>query len=191
MNAIPTMYGGIEFRSRLEARWAAFFHNIGWRWTYEPFDANGYIPDFLVHGPMPLLIEVKPALLEREYRAPIAKIEQGLAGCDADVLIVGIDPIASEIENDWGTGLEHPSAGIVGEYLPPNEHHPAPERDFAAGIWMTCARCAVAAVAHTYQSYASRPCGHYDGDHYMGDADTNLIRMAWAAATNTTKWAGR
>jgi hypothetical protein len=47
--AMPTKYGGIEFRSRLEARWACFFDRIGWKWTYEPLDGNAYIPDFLVH----------------------------------------------------------------------------------------------------------------------------------------------
>jgi hypothetical protein len=28
--AIPTMHGGIEYRSRLEARWAAFFDELHW-----------------------------------------------------------------------------------------------------------------------------------------------------------------
>ena len=28
--AITTTYDGIEYRSRLEARWAAFMKNIGW-----------------------------------------------------------------------------------------------------------------------------------------------------------------
>ena len=34
---IPTLYGGVRFRSRLEARWAAFFFDVaGWSWEYEP-----------------------------------------------------------------------------------------------------------------------------------------------------------
>lgn len=61
-HAIATLYSGIEYRSRLEARWAAFFDEIGWRHTYEPFDGDGYIPDFLIHGTRPLLVEVKPAV---------------------------------------------------------------------------------------------------------------------------------
>jgi hypothetical protein len=47
-NAIPTKYRGVQFRSRLEARWAAFFDLVGWPWRYEPLDLNGYIPDFIV-----------------------------------------------------------------------------------------------------------------------------------------------
>lgn len=33
--AIPTNYKGVNFRSRTEARWAAFFDEIGWTWRYE------------------------------------------------------------------------------------------------------------------------------------------------------------
>ncbi|MEA2669684.1 MAG: hypothetical protein QOJ33_2618, partial [Chloroflexota bacterium] len=32
MDAIPTTYDGVNFRSRLEAKWAAFFDLLGWRW---------------------------------------------------------------------------------------------------------------------------------------------------------------
>ena len=41
--AIPTTYKGIYFRSRLEAKWAFVFDQIGWPWEYEPIDLNGYI----------------------------------------------------------------------------------------------------------------------------------------------------
>ena len=47
--AIPTVYKGVQMRSRLEARWAAVFDALGAKWEYEPFDLNGWIPDFLVH----------------------------------------------------------------------------------------------------------------------------------------------
>jgi hypothetical protein len=51
------------FRSRLEARWAAYFASRGLTWEYEPFKfpvANGvtYTPDFKVEGIG--IIEVKP-----------------------------------------------------------------------------------------------------------------------------------
>jgi hypothetical protein len=45
---IPTTYNGVQFRSRLEAKWAAFFDLLGWRWHYEPLDLDGWIPDFLI-----------------------------------------------------------------------------------------------------------------------------------------------
>lgn len=40
MRAIETMYAGTLFRSRLEARWAVFFDELGIRWQFEP---EGYV----------------------------------------------------------------------------------------------------------------------------------------------------
>lgn len=48
MNAIPTVYAGVQMRSRLEATWAAFFDQMGWKWSYEPVDLDGWIPDFVL-----------------------------------------------------------------------------------------------------------------------------------------------
>lgn len=57
MKSYPTLYEGTWFRSRLEARFAAWFDLLGWPWDYEPFDLDGWIPDFRTGG---LLWEVKP-----------------------------------------------------------------------------------------------------------------------------------
>lgn len=62
MSAIPTKYKGVQFRSRLEARWACLFDLLGWNWEYEPIDLDGYIPDFIVQFNRPILFEVKPIL---------------------------------------------------------------------------------------------------------------------------------
>lgn len=72
IKAIETAYKGLMFRSRLEARWAMFFDNMGYRWEYEPEgyileNGSKYIPDFKVAIYMPRLnrtdyfyVEVKP-----------------------------------------------------------------------------------------------------------------------------------
>lgn len=60
IKAIPTTYAGVNFRSRLEARWAAFFDLCGWEWDYEPFDLEGWAPDFMLKGKTKALVEVKP-----------------------------------------------------------------------------------------------------------------------------------
>lgn len=60
IKAIPTTYAGVNFRSRLEARWAAFFDLCGWKWDYEPFDLDGWAPDFMLKGKIKALVEVKP-----------------------------------------------------------------------------------------------------------------------------------
>ncbi|SAL24929.1 hypothetical protein AWB67_00971 [Caballeronia terrestris] len=78
--AIPTRYAGVNFRSRLEARWAAFFDLAGWQWVYEPLDCNGWLPDFSIAArcdDVPggvLLVEVK-ATREEAHRAK-AKIDR-------------------------------------------------------------------------------------------------------------------
>jgi hypothetical protein len=51
---IPTVYAGIEFRSRLEARWAAFFDRIQLRWTYEAGLTGRWDGDLLILGADPL-----------------------------------------------------------------------------------------------------------------------------------------
>jgi hypothetical protein len=53
IKAIQTRYKGFNFRSRLEARWAVFFDNLGAKWEYEKdtYDLGKefggyYLPDF-------------------------------------------------------------------------------------------------------------------------------------------------
>jgi hypothetical protein len=53
LRPIPTKYQGVEFRSKLEAKWACFFDEMGLRWEYEPEgyelpDGTRYLPDFLI-----------------------------------------------------------------------------------------------------------------------------------------------
>lgn len=60
--SLPTFFDGVEFRSRLEAQWAAFFNLLKIEWEYEPFKvADQYTPDFLIdHRSGAVLVEVKP-----------------------------------------------------------------------------------------------------------------------------------
>lgn len=62
---IETHYNGYRFRSRLEARWAVFFDQLGIVYEYEPEgfdlgDAGWYLPDFWVSdGGEGWFVEVK------------------------------------------------------------------------------------------------------------------------------------
>ena len=58
IEAKPTEYNGVIFRSKLEATWARFFDVIGVKWEYEPCRLPGWVPDFLLDGWW--LAEVKP-----------------------------------------------------------------------------------------------------------------------------------
>lgn len=204
MAAIPTTYDGIEYRSRLEARWAAFMANIGWDTVYEPFDGDGYIPDFLVQGDNPLLIEVKPASIAADYLAAVPKAESGLEQhWTHDILIVGSTPFPTV---NLGYGSQHP-AGLLGEHGGAGwdgwrwgeaEWHlcvggqPPPGWVDNLMAWEPAGWvCGTISVHHTEMSYASRPCGHYDGDHYIYQPPTRLMSSMWADACNDVKWRGR
>lgn len=68
INPIETLYNGIRFRSRLEARWAVFFDALEIKWEYEPeaysLPSGNYLPDFFLpgqgDGEGPMHLEVKP-----------------------------------------------------------------------------------------------------------------------------------
>jgi hypothetical protein len=64
IKAIETVHKGFRFRSRLEARWAVFFDNVGIRYDYEPEgfelgDGLRYLPDFFLPE-LDLWVEIKP-----------------------------------------------------------------------------------------------------------------------------------
>lgn len=73
IRSIDTEYKGYKFRSRLEARWAVFFDEIGVNWQYETEgfeDENGtrYMPDFKVERRSygPTYVEIKPKTVSYE-----------------------------------------------------------------------------------------------------------------------------
>ena len=112
--AIPTMYAGVQFRSRLEARYAAYFDLLEWDWQYEPFDLNGYIPDFyVVRGPLDTedLFEIKPATAidDPEIAAAQAKIDNSgwFLGTPDDfrcATVAGIHPRIRSFKLNGGLG---------------------------------------------------------------------------------------
>lgn len=59
----PTSFRNVNYRSRLEAKWASFFTDLGWHFQYEPFDLKGWVPDFEIktNNSKRILVEVKPA----------------------------------------------------------------------------------------------------------------------------------
>lgn len=72
MKPIETKYNGDIFRSRLEAKWAVFFHALNIRYEYEKegFDIDGirYLPDFFLPD-YSCWIEIKAdKISEKEYK---------------------------------------------------------------------------------------------------------------------------
>jgi hypothetical protein len=171
---IPTTYKGVRFRSRLEARWGAFFDAIEWPWTYEPLDLLGYIPDFgiLWEGRPPLLVEVKPALSLDELALAQRKVEA--SGWTRECLIVG----AELFEPTSPT----PIVGLICERVDKTfEFEWSPARLFE------CLSCGRRSVLSEDGSYRCRACGCDDGNAHLGRIVGGL-QEAWSEAGNRVQW---
>ncbi len=192
MRAIPTFYDRIEYRSRLEARWAAFFDQLGWQCIYEPFDADHYIPDFIIHGDGPLLVEIKPVVTQEEYKDVLTEVDRKLGDDDGawlnGVVVFGVSPLPYA-----GYYLADRVASISGE----------------AG-WYRCPSCGAFAIEwhpRTVQQWRRRsvqqatprcrdrhyyaPCGHLVFGDHMERIDPDVTHQLWATACNNVKWRGR
>ncbi len=108
--SIPTTYKGVNFRSRLEARWAAFFDLEGWDWEYEPVDLKGWIPDFIIKGKQDLFVEIKWFPVYEEYPhvsdkwiEQIKKIEKARPNI----------PVLFLSSNPYQSGNTHPVVGFL------------------------------------------------------------------------------
>jgi predicted nuclease of restriction endonuclease-like RecB superfamily len=98
---IPTTYRDRNYRSRLEARWAAMLDLTGWKYEYEPYDLPGWIPDFLIcNGDKEILVEVKPFIRPDQFDTE--KIINALTKAgkrDVEVLLLGccLDCVSSVV----------------------------------------------------------------------------------------------
>jgi hypothetical protein len=77
IKAIETKYSGRYFRSRLEARWAVWFTEMGIKWEYEivgmDLDGERYLPDFFLPE-FDWHIEIKPMEISRMEAARLGRI---------------------------------------------------------------------------------------------------------------------
>ncbi len=177
-NGIPTVAFGYRFRSRLEAKWAHMFTALGWRWEYEPLDLNGWIPDFLIHtAGIATLVEIKPESTIRDLSSYVAKIERGLGGARYEVLLLGCTAFPFPDHNEVG----YDPIGLLGEFFEDS-------RTYDEAKWMRCLECGTVSFFHSTQSFRSRVCGHYDGDHFLAPVLVSDVEGPWAAACNATQW---
>ena len=164
---IPTSYGGIDFRSRTEARWAAFFDLCGGTWDYEPLDLRGYIPDFVVYFFEPLIVEVKGGALTIDaLMAHAGKIDR--SGWEGEAVIVGATP------------GKHPEIGIGND-----NGKKGFGLSWAPMMFQRCQSCARLSMYHSVGSYHCRNNGCSDGDHCLRDEATEPY---WREACNMTRW---
>lgn len=177
--AIPTVYRGIQMRSRLEAKWACVFDSLGWRWEYEPLDLKGWIPDFVldIKGfKKPVLAEIKPIFDYQEDRSTIIKIEQALgAPKPAELRAPG--------ERSDDSGWDVFFATLPYEVLLLGAK--PIEVDITDGYWAKTWEPVIIGTALSI--------GWRLGPGLGWDTDTNLVkqrqlRKAWKRATNAVQW---
>jgi transposase len=174
MKSVETVYNGTTFRSRLEANWAACFDIYRWQWTYEPFDLDGWFPDFLLKSEdserPDVLVEVKPLTSFCEETAQ--KIQEALEKTDnhhVPALLVGTEPFWSE---EW----EQICVGWLLEYNDYENSWSWDEAPMRYVDWSYCSdeswqdawknpRRPKARIdfCHAAQDYRQRITGHYDG----------------------------
>jgi ribosomal protein L37E len=182
MKAIPTRYKGVQFRSRLEARWAAMFDLLEWRWEYEPIDLEGYIPDFVLMFPAGrVLVEIKPAFTVAELlQQAAAKVDSTtwMSGNRNNAVIFGATCAPTD---EWSS-----EAACALRQLYETDSGSNYPGTWDAGEWFTCRDCGRPSLLHSVQSYVCTVCGAYDGDHHISGAPN--IRALWAEAGNAVQW---
>lgn len=195
MKPIPTTYKGVEFRSRLEARWAAFFDQMRWPWIFEPIDLDGWFPDFLLRTRMPpnVLVEVKPFTTLREFEdaGVCEKIAKAMNSCnrDEEVLLLGLAPFWEKSEV-FGGGLK---LGWL------QENYADFSQDFSATGWDLAPLTYTerpefeADFCHEWNSYTRRVSGwhHESWDCHSPRDFQAKVDGCWAEATNLSAYKAR
>jgi hypothetical protein len=167
---IPTRYGSRTYRSRLEARWAAFFADIYWRAEYEPFDLDGWIPDFALSGAggKVILAEVKPIFARDE---DVCRKISRAAADQYELLLLGIGPFDSTYWDGPALGWLYERHGGWDEAI--------------IGLSDKTGRYD---FFHASGSYGYQLSGEGDGTHHIKQASPPAVRQLWAAAGDAVQW---
>ena len=183
--AIPTEYAGVRFRSRLEARWAAFFDIYEIPWEYEPIDFKGWIPDFLIPGKINTYVEIKPTkVFLPDVWKKIRANQMGMGG--ADVMLLGDFFIAPH---------GYPTSGWLSEYSSERYEHPAwlgdphdTAADWCQMAWSNAGENKLD-FYHSTMNFAHRISGAYDGNAYAYfRGDVKDLIYSWNRAGSTVQW---
>lgn len=149
-----TEYGGIQFRSRIEARWAVFFDSLGIKWGYEPLDEKvgpdyltiTYMPDFYLEQ-QDMFIEVKPT---PPFNLEMRKAAYWCKDMQEIVILFNLKPPTEKNENGWL--FFYPNISKVPTIM-------------KSYWWGECSKCGHVDIAE--YAYVTS-CGCYTEDHFDG-----------------------
>ena len=152
LKAIPTTYKGIQFRSKLEAKYARAFDKLGIVWIYEGGgflfdDGTAYCPDFYMPD-MDTYFEVKGVLDDKSIHKIRSLVDDG------ERIFVG-DP----------NGRIHSGNSIGGR-----SHD---------GRIAKCSYCGNVFFLDELSSWECTCCGKWDGDHHLEYIEENIFDMVW------------
>ena len=174
---IPTEYNGRQYRSRLEAKWAAFFDLCEWKYEYEPIDLNGWFPDFALFdddGNM-ILVEVKPVTIFPEEVAK--RIENAAKSTRCELLILGQGPFL----DDW----EYGHIGWLMEVFHINGDEV--NNGWGDAVWGQWKSTNKPGFCHANSDYTDRISNTYDGGCFGAGTPKNLEQI-WAKAGNLVQY---
>ncbi len=194
---VPTRYRGILFDSRTEARWAAFLDQLKVGWSYQPFDLDGWFPDFLLTFPavqyrngggetavtteQKFLVEVKP-ITEFDWTTA----EKMLAAHQGAMILLGSEPAADENGDNLRIGWwvdDFPDEEDFEDSWDDTTEIPGDE--VILGRCSTCDQMSPCSAVH---SYHCRRCRCNPG-HPVEEPDG--WKALWAEAGNITKYRPR
>jgi hypothetical protein len=157
MIAIPTVYAGVQMRSRMEARFAKWCDDHKLKWLYEPegYISNGqcYLPDFYLPE-IRCFVEVKPLIFAQES-LKMENMANERSLWDHDFLVVdmsdGFRPI-KWYEREWTR--DHGKFGRCSRHSGDNINV----------AW--CRKC-LGMILVGDNSFKCPRCGEHDGDQHL------------------------
>lgn len=187
VQAIPTDYAGTRFRSRLEAKWAAFFDLCHWRWSYEPEDFPGYIPDFALWFRVPVLVEVKPLRFdESDHDAEILDETRRKfirAGIKGEALILGTR-VTSPTD---GAEFPYQRIGMLMDVDPATDE--ASPWDWAFAFHCDhCGRFSFASESNSWHCRAGGCIDEYNGSSHLNEWN---LEADFKRASSLVQWRPR
>jgi hypothetical protein len=175
---VPTMFNGTRYRSRLEARWAAFFDLLKWDAHYEPFDLDGYIPDFVINGRSTwgieeqIFVEVKPVMGMADSMFELAATKMRAAVPDHKECLIVSYHLPRMV-------------GIAGPGWLFEVKDTGGESAWGPAVFTADRETGRIGFAHSFGSHVDRITGFYNGDRGLGAVGVNDL---WREAGNVVQW---